>query len=325
LSVFFSKPIEIFPGFALMPAVNVMPAEFLSICIPTRNRCALLAGLLGRLEAEIRQHSIPEEVVRIYVSDNAASDETQAVVQGFLSRLKHLSYVRQPENIGGDRNILFCAQQAVGDYCWIVGDDDSINPGALVHILEVLKTNRPALFINYDGRYESALGAPVLFPNFQAFAEACVRTNPHMLVAHSLITANIFQRSRYDSAFAHTMLDTFYGHMYGLIAGIGAASGGVYVSDRHTITVRDSSASPVDGVWPANLTKMWIDYLAWLKSRFNLADLRPEAIGEYARLALQHEFKAHPLRFAFRYSRSLLRFQAYKTLWQLVQPTVRRS
>ena len=296
-----------------------MPEEFLSICIPTRNRCALLAGLLARLEDEINRHNIPVETLRVYVFDNATTDGTAAMVQAFLPRLKHLKYSRHPELINGGLNILHCAKMALGTYCWIVGDDDLVNPGVLPHILDVLRQHRPALFINNRGSDESALAVPVLFPSFQAFAAACVRVNPHMLLTHSLITANIFECSRFDHAFALSMLPTHYGQMYGLVSGLAKSPGGVYLTDRHTIMVRNSSAAPVDGIVWESLDQVWVDYLAWLKTRFDLPELRPEAIAEYIRLSLRHEFKAHPFLACLRYSQSLLKPQAYKTLWKLLR------
>jgi glycosyltransferase involved in cell wall biosynthesis len=305
-------------------APQSMAEELLSLCIPTRNRCKRLARLLERLEDEISRHHISVETLRVYVWDNASTDSTHATAKGFLGRFRNLTYSRHPEDIGAGANFRWCAEQAPGNYCWIFGDDDLVKPGRLPYIVEILRQHRPALFINNRGSDESAIkGLPILFPSFQAFAAACVRVNPCMLLTHTLITANIFDRSRFDHAFASTMRSTPYSHMYGLVSGLAKSPGGVYLTDRQTIAVRDSSADPVDGVTWFDLDGAWQDYLRWMKTLFDLPELRPEAIVQYRRLSLWHEFRANPVRFCRRYRESLLNPRAYKTVWKLLRPSGR--
>ncbi|MDB6024804.1 MAG: glycosyl transferase family 2 [Verrucomicrobiales bacterium] len=294
-----------------------MAAEFLSICIPTRNRSPLLSIALEQLAREIEANQLTPDKLRIYISDNCSTDETAKVVEKFKLRLPHIHYSCNATNIGADRNILSCPAKGSGQYCWIMGDDDHINTGSLAYIWDILEKNRPVLFINSDGRYETGFKLPALFPNYRALAEESMRVNPHMLIAHTLITANIFRRDCFDQQCAEEKLLTNYGHMYGLVSKLHEIAAPVYVTGRCTITARDSSEAGVDGIFPTNLVAMWIDYLTWLKPRFSLTTLEPKKISEYAAAAVRLQLKAHPIRSLLRVIKRLGSRKAYKQLWDL--------
>lgn len=99
----------------------------LSICIPTYNRARFLPDLFDSILAQTGC-TIEVEVV---VSDNASTDETAAVIETYRDRLPNLVYVRADENIGADRNFLRVIEYASGDYCWLMGSDDKLEPGSV--------------------------------------------------------------------------------------------------------------------------------------------------------------------------------------------------
>ncbi len=99
----------------------------LSICIPTYNRARFLPDLFDSILAQTG-HTIEVEVV---VSDNASTDDTAAVVATYRDRLPNLVYARTEENIGADRNFLRVVDCAGGDYCWLMGSDDKLEPGSI--------------------------------------------------------------------------------------------------------------------------------------------------------------------------------------------------
>lgn len=99
----------------------------LSICIPTYNRARFLPDLFDSILAQTG-YMIEIEVV---VSDNASTDETAAVVDTYRDRLPNLIYARADENIGADRNFLRVIEHASGDYCWLMGSDDKLEPGSI--------------------------------------------------------------------------------------------------------------------------------------------------------------------------------------------------
>jgi abequosyltransferase len=104
----------------------------LSICIPTYNRAKCLSMLLDSI---VQQYTSDVEVV---VSDNASADNTAEVVSSYKSKMPNLKYVLQSENIGADRNFLAVVENASGEYAWLMGDDDRLEPGAVGAILRAL-------------------------------------------------------------------------------------------------------------------------------------------------------------------------------------------
>lgn len=126
----------------------------LSICIPTYNRSHLLCHLLRCLGREYSGLSEQGEV-EIIVSDNCSEDGTPSVVKDF-QELIPIRYYRNEQNIGGTANILQTPSLATGVFCWIVGDDDLLVPGALVQVLQLLQQypNVPAIVVGYSYQKE---------------------------------------------------------------------------------------------------------------------------------------------------------------------------
>jgi glycosyltransferase involved in cell wall biosynthesis len=298
-----------------------MNNEFLSICIPTRNRRHWLERALARLATEIETGDFGPDVVKIYISDNCSTDDTEAMVRHFQTRLPHLNYFCHASNIDGDPNIVFCCQLGTGEYRWVMGDDDAIRPGVLGHVLERLRAIRPALFIVSDGHYAYGFKTPAVFNCYREFASTCMQVNPHALLVHSLITANIFRSDCFNKEIAYAWISGHYRHMHGLVGTLSDTAGRVYVSNRNMIAVRDSSTDPVDGVaWPSDMYKFWGDYLDWVKIQFDLRDLDRNNISQYIRRALILEIRAHPIKSALKYSRHLIRGQSWRSLRKLLKP-----
>jgi glycosyltransferase involved in cell wall biosynthesis len=119
----------------------------LSIAIPTYNRCELLSKLLAALGAEITSFAPSERVaarVEVVVHDNASTDDTTAVVEAARSIHPWLIYHRNPVNDGMDGNFRRCFDSTHGRYLWVIGDDDTLRPGALKPVLALLERVRPA-------------------------------------------------------------------------------------------------------------------------------------------------------------------------------------
>lgn len=104
----------------------------LSVCIPTYNREAFLADTLESVIAQATDE------VEIVVSDNASEDDTEGLVARFKERFARITYHRAEANQGADRNYLKAVELAQGDYCWLLGSDDRIAPGALATVLAAI-------------------------------------------------------------------------------------------------------------------------------------------------------------------------------------------
>lgn len=119
----------------VQPFASTVPSAtpFVSFCIPTRNRASFLRELLETIAAQ----ATPE--VEVVVSDDASTDDTATVIDSFRPRLPQLIYERVDPPLRYDRNLLHVVSRARGQYCWLFGDDDRLEPGGLAALLDALK------------------------------------------------------------------------------------------------------------------------------------------------------------------------------------------
>lgn len=114
-----------------------MNEKFLfTISIPTFNRAQYLDLCLGQICKQLPGN---EALVELLVSDNHSEDATSDVVRKYIDQGSPVRYIKNNENIGGDRNFIQCFQQAKGKYVLLLGDDDVLLDGALNKIISVLK------------------------------------------------------------------------------------------------------------------------------------------------------------------------------------------
>lgn len=119
------------------PSQNPEQCFLLTIAVPTYNRLEKLSSCLYSIVSQIAGDGL----VEVLVSDNASDDGTEDFMLRFRNDYGDLSYYRNSENLGPDRNFLNCFEHARGKYVMLLGDDDALLPGALDRILGVLKTN----------------------------------------------------------------------------------------------------------------------------------------------------------------------------------------
>ena len=67
--------------------------------------------------------------------DGGSTDETQSVIDEFRPQLPQLIYQRQNEPGGVDKDFDAAVGLATGEYCWLMSDDDALQPGALDAVL----------------------------------------------------------------------------------------------------------------------------------------------------------------------------------------------
>jgi abequosyltransferase len=137
----------------------------ISICIPTYKRAYMLAELL---ESVVLQN-IGSDVLEVVVSDDASPDDTLAVLATFSDRLPNLKIIKQPKNIGFDRNFLEVVAGASGEYVWILGDDDRLEPNSINLVINAIKQNPDIAgitlgSIDYDSQLINKTGLKQLPP-----------------------------------------------------------------------------------------------------------------------------------------------------------------
>lgn len=108
----------------------------LTIAIPTFNRAEWLKLCLSQLTPQL--NDIHGEV-EVSIYDNASPDHTETIARSFLGEGLPISYFRNTENIGSDRNIAQCFNKARGKYVLILGDDDLLIDGTLAWLISKLQ------------------------------------------------------------------------------------------------------------------------------------------------------------------------------------------
>lgn len=89
--------------------------------------------------------------VELVISDNCSTDNTRQLVERFGQDCP-IRYHRQEQNIGGVRNVLSVVGTAAGEFCWIIGDDDMLRPGALRKLISVIEKypDLDYFYVNYS-------------------------------------------------------------------------------------------------------------------------------------------------------------------------------
>ena len=123
----------------------------LSICIPSYNRAEFIPDLLLSIVSQY------DERVEIVICDNGSQDQTESLVQSWQARYPRIIYERFEKNVGPDRCFLRSIEMASSPFCWLMGDDDIIEPGGIERVLDALKEDLTGITVNrvaYDVRLE---------------------------------------------------------------------------------------------------------------------------------------------------------------------------
>jgi glycosyltransferase involved in cell wall biosynthesis len=110
-----------------------------TVCIPTRNRAALLAAAIDSVLAQ----SFPD--LSLLVGDNASTDETAAMVHGIGD--PRLRYMRHDANIGATANFNACLRAAESEYVLLLCDDDVLHPEFLSTTVDTLRPQARVGFV----------------------------------------------------------------------------------------------------------------------------------------------------------------------------------
>ena len=176
----------------------------LAICIPTHHgRAATLRVLLDSI---LSQGGVPSgDEIEICISDNASTDGTANLVAE-VERVSPfpVRYHRFDIDQGGTRNFVQVVDIATAEWCWLVGSDDALLPGALRGALTAIRNNPAAVGItcnkvNFDKTltayhsvdHEIALPSHPERSRFLPAEEAV----DQLAIAYSYMSGHLFQRA----------------------------------------------------------------------------------------------------------------------------------
>ena len=139
----------------------------LSVVMPNRNHAALLPRSLGALARQTRP---PDEII---VVDDASTDDSRAVIRGFMARLPQLRLIENPERLGVvgalNRGLREAREQTI--YC--AAADDASDPELVATLLDGMAAHPTAALACAEARLISDDGAflgfrPITLPRRRA-------------------------------------------------------------------------------------------------------------------------------------------------------------
>lgn len=174
----------------------------LTIYVPTYKREALL-----NLLADLAPQLTPE--CELIISDDDPMGEHLERAQEILAGVPcRVEYQHHGINLGGDPNIFRGLEQGSGDWVWLIGDDDRILPNAIDDILVEISTQDFDRLILLTPEANSPAAG-----NLGTVSEIH-DTDPGLLVAATLITANVVRRSALDLEKGRERIPYLYGHSW---------------------------------------------------------------------------------------------------------------
>lgn len=139
----------------------------LSICIPTYNRSSYLKNSLNSI---VCQKEFQEGNIEIVISDNASTDDTQLVVEEYMSRYENIKYFKNMENVR-DQNFALSLSRGKGLYRKLSNDTFLYCPGSLKYICDLIRryeaTREILCFL--DGKGKNLKEDIVKCTNFEQF------------------------------------------------------------------------------------------------------------------------------------------------------------
>ena len=122
----------------------------LSICIPTLNREKYIGQTLDSIVCQI------EADVDVVIVDGGSTDGTEKIINQYQKSYPFIRYIKsiatknKPSNEGFDRDCNYAVEQAQGDYCWLMTDDDLLKPGAIKKIQSEIQNNYALIIVNTE-------------------------------------------------------------------------------------------------------------------------------------------------------------------------------
>lgn len=131
-----------------------------------------------------------------------------------------VKYRRTRINVGGDANIIPGPTLVSGEYVWVVGDDEQMEPDAVALTLEAIR-DKPGMIIQPSVMHQQMMPWGQTFASYGDFCREIMDAKIGWLIAaQTLISATTFRQSAYDVGLAVQKIDTRYGFHYGMLTNL---------------------------------------------------------------------------------------------------------
>lgn len=173
----------------------------LTIYVPTIGRTEIVR-LFSSMAAQL------SDKVEVVVSDNSYDGRAYEPTVKLLGQSPaRVEYSHRESDIGGDPNIVRGFTAGTAPWLWIIGDDDIVLPNAIPTVLSVLSDDVDRIILLSQRAPRSSAG-------FRGSIADLAKLDASLIVAATLISANVVRRSKCDVIEAWNRLDTHYGHAW---------------------------------------------------------------------------------------------------------------
>jgi len=120
---------------------NICPSNgsLISIGMPVFNDKAFLSKSLDSILSQTHSN------IELIISDDSSSDGSADICKKYALKDKRIAYIRQKQNIGISRNMMFLVSEAKGDFFMWAGNDDLWDKQFIEKLLHKLIVNTKAI------------------------------------------------------------------------------------------------------------------------------------------------------------------------------------
>lgn len=191
-----------------------METPLISICIPTYKRSALLAEALESVAAQATAD------VEVVITEDPSDDAgTARVVDQFWARLPSIRHEVNEVRLQFDANFLRVMSLARGQYCWLLSDDDKIEPGGIARVTADTKQHGDLTGLTLNRRaYDRAYAQPAYERPFHQREDRLFTDLPAMYLTLldqlGFLSGMVVNRARFAEAAADPRVAEFTGSGY---------------------------------------------------------------------------------------------------------------
>ncbi|MDO8515868.1 MAG: glycosyltransferase family 2 protein [bacterium] len=138
---------------------NNLIEPLVSIGLFVRNGASCIHEVLDSLIGQTYKH------FELIISDNASTDDTQAICEAYAKKDPRVRYIRQKEDIGRLQNADFVRHEARGEYYMLACHDDLYDKRYIEKCLEKFKEDPSAIGVFSRYRVENFAGTRDIDPS----------------------------------------------------------------------------------------------------------------------------------------------------------------